>query len=691
MTIGSWRSLAALTLAGASFGEAHAADADTRTVRYAPSPAWVTPVTDAPAAPMPPGAPLRVIHVDEQVRVTTKGQDEYQDLRFQVLAPEGLPIGNLAVTWSPASEEVVVHRLAIVRDGKEIDLLPTQKFVVIQREDNLEQSALTGNLTATIQAAGLQVGDELAFAMTKVRRASAAGERPQGFMQFPLVGARGAYRFRLVEPARGALAVRASADVPSASTRVTGDEREREYRMTDPASAIVPDGAPPRYAITRLVQFSGYPDWQTVSRVFFAPFEAAGRLGADSPVKAEAAQIAASTPDPARRVEASLRLVEDRIRYVYVGLDGGNYRPAHVDETWRRKFGDCKAKTVLLIALLRELGVAAEPVLVASKGGDGADERLPSPSVFDHVVVRATVGGAPVWLDGTRLGDRTIAALDPPPSRWGLPLRAGGAALERIVAAPPRWPTRIEAVEIDASAGFDKPGRYRVQQTLRGDEIFGMRAQLAGLAPADADRMLAAYWRQIYPPVEPTRTGWRFDDANRMLVLSLEGEGKVDWDSDASMSHTHYLFGAGFPPPGDMKRPKDQPQDAAWATDYPAFTCYATTVKLPAPGKTFRWSFNSKPMDRTLGGIKYWRISSFENGVARMVKSRRVDVPEITAKDAAEVNAAIAGFDNGKSYVSETSDPMDTGRWGAPPGSVFGGFEDFAGATPPCRSPSGRR
>lgn len=656
-----------------------------RTVRYAPPSAWITAPPAASAAPTPPGAPLRIIHSDNQVRVTADGYEEYQGTRLKLLTPEGLQAGDLAITWSPASEQMIVHRLAIIRDGQTIDVLAAQKFTIIQRENNLEQSMLDGDLTATLQTAGLQVGDELEFAATKLRRRGWTGERPQGFMQFPVMGVRGAYRLRVVEPKGRALAFRASADVPPPAVRDLGAETERHYLIADPASATVPDGAPPRYAITRLVQFSAYADWTEVSRGFDPLYARGATLAANSPVKLEAARIAAETTSAVRRAEAALRLVQDRVRYVYVGLDGGNYRPAAAEETWKRRFGDCKAKTVLLIALLREMGIAAEPVLVSSKGGDGIDQRLPTPAVFDHVVVRATIDGAPVWLDGTRLGDRALAGLEPPPFRWGLPIRAAGATLERIAATRPGFPSRVQIVEIDASAGFDKPGKYRVQQTLRGDEIFAMRAQLAGVAATDADKLLVAYWRQQLPDIEPARTTWRFDEENRLIVLGMEGEGKVDWEGDAKEGHTHYLFGGGFPPPGQMKRPKDQQQDAAWANDYPAFTCYATNVKVPPAGKGFRWSFSSKPMNRVLGGIAYWRIASFDGKIARMVKSRRVDAPEISAHEAAAVNAAIAGFDNNKSYVWET-----TGKGGvllqADTFSTFGTFDEFAGAAPPCQS-----
>lgn len=166
----------------------------------------------------------------------------------------------------------------------------------------------------------------------------------------------------------------------------------------------------------------------------------------------------------------------------------------------------------------------------------------------------------------------------------------------------------------------------------------------------------------------------------------MEGEGKVDWEGDAAEGRTHYLFYGGFPPPSEMKRPKDQPQDAGWANEYPVFNCYATTVKVPPPTKGFHWSFSSKPMNRLLGGIAYWRIASFDGTTARLVKSRRVDLPEISAAEAAIVNAGIPGFDNQKSYVWEVAGKAGKTGAGQPMAADrFGTFEDFAGASPPCQ------
>jgi hypothetical protein len=59
-------------------------------------------------------------------------------------------------------------------------------------------------------------------------------------------------------------------------------------------------------------------------------------------------------------------------------------------------------------------------------------------------------------------------------------------------------------------------------------------------------------------------------------------------------------------------------------------------------------------------------------------------VPEISAKEAADANAALPSFDNYKSYVWEM--PIEDGLAVRTNSTAkFGTFEDFASAAPPCQ------
>lgn len=144
-------------------------------------------------------------------------------------------------------------------------------------------------------------------------------------------------------------------------------------------------------------------------------------------------------------------------------MDGGNYFPQAPAQTWLLRYGDCKAKTLLLLAMLRELGIQAEPVLASISGGDIVPSRLPAPSAFDHVLVRATIGGKLLWLDGTSGGTRLADLGDGPGLRNVLPLRAAGATVETIAVQPSAWPLSDILVEIDQSAGLSMPSPFSIK------------------------------------------------------------------------------------------------------------------------------------------------------------------------------------------------------------------------------------
>ncbi len=641
-----------LTTAAAILAMAGSAQAASNVVQYGPAPAWISPPPAPTSAKPPAGAAVQVLYLDTQTRLGADGDEFYRAYRLKILKPEALSLGNISALWSPSADDIRIHGLKIIRDGREIDVLAGAKFKVLQREDSLEASVLSGNLTATLQTPGLQVGDELEFAATIKRRDPTLGDRSQGDMQLPTAGATGAYRLRLVWPRTRDVHWRTSPDLAQVKPVETGTDYALDYELNDPKTAVVADGAPARVNVRRLLEFSSFASWDDVSHALAPLFDAASTLKPNSPIKAEAARIAAASNDPAQRTEAALRLVQERIRYVYVGLDGANYRPATADETWDRRFGDCKAKTVLLLALLRELGVPAEAVLVNAQGGDGTDQHLPMPGVFNHVLVRATLGERTYWLDGTRLGDRGLDLLPPPVFRWALPVRRSAATLEPVAAVAPVLAQEGSLIEVDASKGFETPAKVSAEQVFRGDAALIFKTQLAQLGQEDADRAMRAYWTDQYDWVEADAVAWRYDEAQNLFVLTMSGEGKPEWDGDDADGHSLDVYGAGFSPPPPFRRPKEQDQTAPWVTDFPLYKRWTTVIRLPH-SDTKAWSYRASQMDVKMGGVSYWRDAELNNEVLRTTMSKRVLTPEITADEATAVNKQLPTFDNKISKVFE--------------------------------------
>jgi len=654
-------------------------------VAYAPPAAWVLPPPVPTDAPTSPDAPFRMIWTDQQVRLDKAGEATFYGWRMKLLKAEALPAGNLTIGWNPSSGAATVHRLHIIRDGNVIDLLKDQRFRVIQRENGLEQSMLNGQLTATLQAEGLRVGDEMEFAFTVTRRDPTLDDHVFGLASLPTQGQPGAYRVRLGWAAPIRLSWRATRDLPQAVPATAGGESSLTYELRDPGGAIVNDGAPARYNVRRLIEYADFADWRDISRRFAPLFAQAQAIPANSPLQAEAAKIAAASADPVLRAESALRLVQEEVRYVYVGLDGGNYRPASAEETWKRRFGDCKAKTALLLALLDRLGIEAEAVLVNGSGDDGMDARLPNPDLFNHVLVRAKINGTTHWLDGTRLGDRYLDRLPDPSFRWGLPLRADGAMLEAVPVQTAKRPQLVSLVDIDASAGFGA-AQVRARNILHDDEAYGIQARLAAMSREDADRMVGGYWRQQMDWVDVDKVGWAYDARQATLILSLKGSGKPNWEGEEKDGRSLDIIGAGFFTPDQRRRPREQDQNAPWATNFPRFRCYATSIRLPAARAGWRWGYYADPVDRQLGGSDYWRASGLTDGVMRTVMSTRIDRPEISAEEARRTNDAISGFNNKISRVYEVAQAGRTPSSPAP----FGDDADWTGSAPLCAPPAAK-
>ena len=622
------------------------AQAGSREVLYGPPPAWVI---DAPApslAPPPPAAPLKVVYSDQQMRFSHGADELYTRWRIKILGPQGLAIGNLNGSWNPTTDELTVSALKIYRDGQVVDVLSTVKFQIIQRENNLEQSSLDGTLTAALQIPGLQIGDEVEFSTTLKHQDTVFGGRSQGFAQLPTTTAPGVFRARALWPSDKAVKIRVSPDLKAAPVTAVGPDQQTIYELRDPTSAIATDGAPPRYNLRRFVQFSEFASWAEISASLAPLFEQAEELAPDSPVRGEIARIAKTTDDPRERTEAALRLVENQIRYVYVGLNGANYLPQTADQTWRRRYGDCKAKTVLLLAILRGLGVEGQAVVVNAKGVDGLDERLPTPIAFDHVVVRVKLGGAAYWLDPTRLGDQRLSALQPPIFGWGLPIAASRAELERIEQPGPILPLHSIVLDVDARGGFDAPAKVSAEEVWRGAMADDFRSKLTGLAKEDAERALKAYWRNATGWVDADVAAWRGDDTQGAVILTMTGQGTQKWDGDAKTGRTLDIYAAGFIPPNELKRPAEQDQTAPWSIDFPSFNRRTTVIRLPAAGPKWKWAFAARPVGRTLGGVSYWREMEIRNGVLISTMSTRSIAPEISAQDAAELDRQLPGFDN---------------------------------------------
>lgn len=649
-----------------------------------PVPGWVTP---SELHPVPEDADglIFVRREDTLVHLDAQGQSEYRSYRIKLLHPNALQAGNLSIAWNPAAGAPVVHEITIYREGERIEVLENQSFEILRRENQLDAARLDGTLTAVLHISDLRVGDELEVASTLRFDEPTLGQNSAGILMLGASPSPGRYRLGVSWDEGQEPNFQMTAYMTAFARR---SDRAVLFQFDNPSSLAPPKDAPARFGWQRTVEYSDFAEWGAVSRHFNPLYTRAARLAGSSSLQTEIQRIAAAHSRPLDRASAALKLVQQNVRYVYVGLDGGNYIPSTADETWQRRYADCKGKTALLLALLSGLDIDAEAVLVNNAGtDDGLDNRLPSPQMFDHVLVRARIDGKLYWLDGTLPFVVPPGLLPVFPYRWVLPLSPQGTALEHIEWQPAEQPDEIVMFEIDARAGFDKDAQITSTSIVRGLKGLQQQVQLSGLTQGQLleglrQQMIGDTWQSI------DDVHWRYDQKAQASVLTISGKGGIDWDDDGNGARSLALPGGGFSPPNKRLRASDQDQALPYV-NAPEYDCRVTTVRLPTETQSMHWSF--KPgYDTRMFGQNYYRSMELRDGAIRMVRGFRVEEREIDAEGAKHDNDRINDFDNSKAWIfydpTEESSPSHMGH------SVPATYEiDWTADSVPCISPDAER
>ena len=610
---------------------------------YGPTPAWVKPRTIPTTANAPAEAPIAVLLNDQQIKFEPGKITTYVETAIKIQNGEGLAAGNISLPWDPTTDSVTIHKLLIRRGMETIDILKNgQTFTILRREQNLDAAMLDGRLTGNIQPEGLQEGDVLVFA-TSVEHTDPVlkGHVESQFASWNGVPFKAA-GVRLLWPEAMKLKVQ-RANLPSSDPVRSGDQKSLEITLDDAQPLIVPRGAPLRFSVGRYGEASDFSSWAEVAELIRPHFRSASIIPASGSLRDEVEKIR-KAGDQRSQVEQALALVQNRVRYVALLMGQGGYVPASAESTWSRRFGDCKAKTALLAGILRELGIDAEPVLVNTSAGDVLPDRLPMLGVFDHVLVRAKLGGKTYWLDGTRTGDASLEQVAVPYYRWGLPLESG-AKLVPIVPPPLTVPDTDVSVAIDATNGIYAPAPFKVERTLRGDLAVGTYSLLSKLAPAQLDQTQKQFWKGIYDYVTVKDAKFAFDKEKSELKLSMNGEAKIEWDGG-----WFYVPNSNIAYEPDFERTAGIHRDAPYALGYPSFERSHVEIRLP-PSFPSTLPNPPAPVHETLAGVEYARTVVMKDHAVVLDRTERTISPEVGYKDALAASARLKALSDEDVYL----------------------------------------
>lgn len=147
----------------------------------------------------------------------------------------------------------------------------------------------------------------------------------------------------------------------------------------------------------REVGVSTGTSWADVATEYGRIFEDVLR---DADVADRTGKIVEGSNTAEEKIHRILASIQRDVRYVAIELGEGSIVPRTPAETLKRGFGDCKDQAALLIAMLRQAGIAAQPALLRAADYTDVNPALPGLGTFNHVIVHLP-GSSIEWIDPT--------------------------------------------------------------------------------------------------------------------------------------------------------------------------------------------------------------------------------------------------------------------------------------------------
>ena len=237
----------------------------------------------------------------------------------------------------------------------------------------------------------------------------------------------------------------------------------------------------------------GFANWQQMGSWYYGL--TSGRLAPSPELKQKVAELTNGLPSTLDKMRALARFVQQEIRYVAIELGIGGFQPHPAADVFGHRYGDCKDKATLLMAMLHEIGVESYYVVINDQRGS-VGSNTPAHSAFNHVIVAIKL--PPDVNDGSLIATTQqpkygrILFFDPTneatpfgqiggylQANYGLLVSASGGELVEL----PTQPSAMNSIRRSARLTLDASGNLQgdVEEVRVGDRAWYERMSLRKL------------------------------------------------------------------------------------------------------------------------------------------------------------------------------------------------------------------
>ncbi|HEV3414663.1 MAG TPA: DUF3857 domain-containing protein [Puia sp.] len=495
---------------------------------------------------------------------------------------------EVSVTFSPQFQQVVFHRICILRDGATLDQLQPSRIKVVQEETDAGDFQYNGLQRAFLTLADVRKGDRIEVAYSIVGFNPVFGKKFATQRYFTRSTAVCNYFRTLISSADRPLYIITRNEAPAPEKQ--RDRNTLIYRWINPPLVAGDEGTdvPSWYSTLPFVCITEYKDWHEVVDWGLNTFNHYQFTLPPALLKkiSEWQKTAAGNKD----IFANLatRFVQNDIRYLGLEIGENTHRPHPPAEIFSGRFGDCKDKALLLAVILQHEGIPAYATLINTAEGRNLPNVAPSPRLFDHTIVAIQrTGGGWLYIDPTMSGQRgELSDLYIPDYGYTLVLRDGEDSLRSVTASK----NYNYYISEDLNAPFYDTSRFDVTTTYTGGAADKVRSLYEEESRKDIENSYLKYYGYWLTGIQRDRPIVYSDDSlkNELTIkksFAIPNLWTVDKRGKRSFDFIVKMIRDNLPdlPAGQSARPL--------ALAYPLQVHYTLHLNLPE-----EWPFNSGPL-----------------------------------------------------------------------------------------------
>ncbi|MBO9593905.1 MAG: DUF3857 domain-containing protein [Niabella sp.] len=254
--------------------------------------------------------------------------------------------------------------------------------------------------------------------------------------------------------------------------------------------------------------------WQQFGKFMTALY--AGRDVLPAGMKAKVQELTAGLKTRQEKIDTLYRYMQQNARYISIQLGIGGWQPLDATYVAEKKYGDCKALSNFMVALLKEAGIKAYSALITA-GTDDKDIVIDFPSnQFNHVIVCVPGVRDSTWLEctsqtvspgymGSFTGNREALLIDDAGSRL---VRTPAYRQEE------NTQSRVIDAQLDAAGTLDAVVVTRCTGLLQ-DDLHGV---VHGLSDEEQQKRLRNHFS--LPNYEINAFGYREAGSNTVPVIT---------------------------------------------------------------------------------------------------------------------------------------------------------------------------